>query len=107
MKITFDKLTEERLLNHLGDRPGYLKLFYDVEDCGCNGMVVIRIVDEPYRTDIHVEAAPFAFLIDLQQESLFDQEMRLTAEPNYPSFKLSSDSSVFSSNLRVKDLRGA
>lgn len=105
MKLLLNTLTIERLKDGLGDKPGCFKLFYDTEDCGCNGVLVILIVDGPNNTDIEIQRDPFVFLCDLQQESLFDDVMRIEAEENYPSFKLSSDSSVFSTNIRLKDIR--
>jgi uncharacterized protein YqkB len=105
VKILFNEETAEKLQKSLGDRPGYFKLFYDVEDCGCNGVLVIRIVKEPYHTDLPIEAGPFAFFADAKQESLFDAEMRLEADPAYPSFKLVSDSSIISSNIKIVDVR--
>ena len=60
MHIQLDPLTEGRLRESLGGKPGYFKIFYDTEDCGCNGMLVIRIVDEPSPTDIRFQEADTA-----------------------------------------------
>ncbi|WP_338049218.1 iron-sulfur cluster biosynthesis family protein [Paenibacillus wynnii] len=68
-------------------------------------MIVILIVSEPLHTDIEIQQEPFVFLCDRQQESLFDEIMRLEADENYPSYKLTSDSSLFSNNIRIKDTR--
>ncbi|OKP93935.1 iron-sulfur cluster biosynthesis family protein [Paenibacillus sp. P32E] len=105
MQIQLDQVTTGRLEENLGGKPGYLKLFYDTEDCGCNGVLVIRIIDRPSDTDIVFQNEPFVFVCDRQQESLFDPTMTLQAEENYPSYKLTSPSGLFSSNLRIKDLR--
>ncbi|KAA9004215.1 iron-sulfur cluster biosynthesis family protein [Paenibacillus spiritus] len=105
MRIELDTLTEERLRHSLKGRPGIFKLYYDTEDCGCNGVLVIQIVEEPYPTDIRIQEEPLAFVVDRQQESQFDEEMRLRADPDYPSYSLSSDGTWFGVNIRVKDLR--
>lgn len=105
MKVFMNELTQERLLTGLGSRPGSYKLYYDVEDCGCNGVLVLRIVSNPEPTDLPVEAGPFQFWVDAKQESLFDAEMRLEAEAGYPSFRLVSDASIISSNVRIMDAR--
>ncbi|WP_019911105.1 iron-sulfur cluster biosynthesis family protein [Paenibacillus sp. HW567] len=107
MYIQLDTLASKRLEEHLAEQSGYLKLFYDTEGCGCNGVLVIQIVSEPNNTDIVIQREPFTFLCDRQQESLFDERMRLEADEHYPSFKLSSDSSLFSNNVRIQDLRTA
>jgi uncharacterized protein YqkB len=105
MFIQLNSLTTARLNENLGERPGYFKLFFDTEGCGCNGVIVIQIISEPNATDIEVQQEPFTFFVDRQQESLFDEQMRLEADENYPSFRLSSDSSLLGSNIRIKDVR--
>lgn len=105
MFIQLNSQTIEKLEKSLGERPGYFKLFFDTEGCGCNGVIVIQVISEPHATDIEVQKDPFTFFVDRQQESLFDEQMRLEADENYPSFRLSSDSSLLGSNIRVKDIR--
>ncbi|AWV33668.1 iron-sulfur cluster biosynthesis family protein [Paenibacillus sp. FSL H7-0716] len=105
MFIQLNSLTTEKLNENLGERPGYFKLFFDTEGCGCNGVIVIQIISEPLATDIEVQKEPFTFFVDRQQESLFDEQMRLEADENYPTFKLSSDASLLGNNIRVKDIR--
>ncbi|MEC0133502.1 MULTISPECIES: iron-sulfur cluster biosynthesis family protein [Paenibacillus] len=105
MHIELNALTVDKLKENLGERPGDFKLFFDTEGCGCNGVIVIQIISEPYATDIEVQKEPFIFFVDRQQESLFDEQMRLEADANYPTFKLSSDASLLGNNIRVKDIR--
>ncbi|AIQ35739.1 hypothetical protein R50345_14585 [Paenibacillus sp. FSL R5-0345] len=105
MFIQLNSQTIEKLEKNLGERLGYFKLFFDTEGCGCNGVIVIQIISEPHPTDIEVQKEPFTFFVDRQQESLFDEQMRLEADENYPSFRLRSDSSLLGSNIRVKDIR--
>ncbi|AIQ47135.1 hypothetical protein R70723_15505 [Paenibacillus sp. FSL R7-0273] len=105
MQVQLDALTTERLQASLAGQPGAFKLFYDTEDCGCNGVLVVQIVDGPNATDIVYEQEPFTFIVDRQQESLFDKVMRIQAEENYPSYKVTSDSTLFGSNVRLRDTR--
>ncbi|OBA06916.1 hypothetical protein A9P44_03455 [Paenibacillus polymyxa] len=103
--LELDSLSVERLASVLSGRPGMFKLFYDTEDCGCNGVLVILVIDAPNATDIAVQSNSYSFWIDRQQEQQFDSRMRLEADPSYPSFKLSSDAGMFSSNIRIQDRR--
>ncbi|URJ46899.1 iron-sulfur cluster biosynthesis family protein [Paenibacillus polymyxa] len=103
--LELDSLSVERLELALSGRPGMFKLFYDTEDCGCNGVLVILVVTTPNATDKAVQSEPYSFWVDRQQEQQFDGRMRLEADPSYPSFKLSSDAGIFSSNIRIKDVR--
>ncbi|MGN7356757.1 iron-sulfur cluster biosynthesis family protein [Paenibacillus sp. SAF-054] len=105
MNILIDPYTEEKLAESLAGGPGFFKLFYDTEDCGCNGVLAIKIVEQPLDTDIQVPVNKFTFLIDKQQESLFDLVLKLEADRTYPSFKVTSDSALYSSNVRIKDAR--
>ncbi|GIP26373.1 hypothetical protein J23TS9_15030 [Paenibacillus sp. J23TS9] len=105
MIILIDSYTEEKLAKSLIGRPGFFKLFYDTENCGCNGVLAIEIVEQPLETDIKVSVKKFTFLIDMQQESLFDKVLKLEADRTYPSFKVTSDSALYSTNVRIKDDR--
>lgn len=105
MNLQLSERAIEKLNGHLAGKPGIFRLFYDVEDCGCNGVLVIQLLSEPYRTDLPVQAEPFTFYVDARQEAQFDETMRLEADLQYPSFKLSSDSGVFGSNIKLKDIR--
>ncbi|GGH19689.1 iron-sulfur cluster biosynthesis family protein [Paenibacillus segetis] len=106
MEIQIGSLAKERLAESLGDGPGFFKLFYDTEGCGCNGVIVILIVDKPNPLDVEITTNLSPFLVDPKQQHNLDEFMRLEAEENYPAFKLSSDSSLFSSNIRIRDVRG-
>lgn len=63
MFIQLNSQTIEKLEKNLGERPGYFKLFFDTEGCGCNGVIVIQIISEPHPTDIEVQKEPFTFLL--------------------------------------------
>ncbi|GIO28917.1 MULTISPECIES: iron-sulfur cluster biosynthesis family protein [Paenibacillus] len=105
MIILIDPYTEERLAKSLAGRPGFFKLFYDTENCGCNGVLAIEIIEQPLETDIKITVKTFTFLVDKQQESLFDKVLKLEADRAYPSFKVTSDSALYSTNVRIKDVR--
>jgi len=105
MKLEINDLAAVRLQESLGDQPGIFKLFVDTEGCGCNGMIVIQIINEPLSTDLEIDSQPFAFVCDRQQESIFDEVMRLGADENYPSYKLTSDSNTFGTNIKLIDKR--
>ncbi|WP_138493621.1 iron-sulfur cluster biosynthesis family protein [Paenibacillus pinistramenti] len=105
MRIELNEWTEQKLKNDIGTDSGYIKLFYDTQDCGCNGVLVIQLIDSPLPTDILVQEQPFKFVVDRQQHQQFDETMRIEADREFPSFKVSSDASLYSTNVRVKDLR--
>ncbi len=105
MEVRMNPHTTDKIKQAMGDQEGILKLFYDTEDCGCNGVLVLQVLDQPYPTDIQVQATPFSIFIDRQQAPLFDELMNVEADPVFPVYKVSSVDSVFSTNVPVKDLR--
>lgn len=105
MEIRMNSFTGDKLKLAIGDKGGLIKLFYDTEDCGCNGVLVLQVLDQPYPTDIQVQEEPFSIFIDRQQESLFDDVMNVEADSDFPVYKISSDGSLFSSNAPLRDLR--
>ncbi|MCQ4087683.1 iron-sulfur cluster biosynthesis family protein [Saccharibacillus sp. JS10] len=105
MRLQMNEYTESKIKEKIGEHPGSLRLVYDTINCGCNGVVTLQIADQPWETDVRVESDQFEVWTDRQQEQQFDPVMKLEAEQNYPSFKLSSDGAVFSRNLRVTDMR--
>lgn len=105
MHIQITDLAAARLTESLNDQPGYFKVFYDTEGCGCNGILVLLIVDEPGALDEQIETNLVPFYVDPKQQLNLEQHMKLDTEENYPSFTLSSDSGVLSSNVRVRDTR--
>lgn len=105
MIIQVSPLAESRLRAKLEDRPGTFKLFYDTDGCGCDGIAVLLIVNEPDSEDIHIEAGKLPFIINKQQQIYFEPCLRLQSEEPFPSFKLSSDSMIYGSNVKLYDLR--
>jgi hypothetical protein len=54
-----------------------------------------------------VQELPFKFVIDRQQQQQFDEIMTVEADPGYPSYKITGSTGLFSSNVRLQDLRSA
>ncbi|WP_342555820.1 iron-sulfur cluster biosynthesis family protein [Paenibacillus sp. FSL R7-0652] len=107
MHIQITDLAAQRLTKSLNDQPGYFKVFYDMEGCGCNGVVVLLIADEPAALDEQIETNLVPFYVDPKHQLNLEPNMKLDAQENYPAFVLSSDSGVISSNLRLRDARKA
>ncbi|NGM81324.1 iron-sulfur cluster biosynthesis family protein [Paenibacillus sp. 7124] len=106
MKIQVTPLAEKRLKERLGSRPGTFKLFYDTVDCGCDGINVLLILDKPDTGDLHVEAGDLPVVVGNQHEIFYEEQLKLDADSNTSSFKLSSDSQLYGQNILVRDTRG-
>jgi uncharacterized protein YqkB len=105
MKIEFDSIAKEKLEKALNGKDGYFKLITEYEGCSTGGSFSILIIDEPQASDKAVESEAFHFVIDTQQEVYFEQRLRLKGHPTYPSFRLSSDSMLYSDHVLLKDKR--
>ncbi|MNN12523.1 hypothetical protein D3C76_87580 [compost metagenome] len=105
IKIEITPLAEQRIQETLGDKPGVIKLIYDTEGCGCDGINRLLIQRESGKFDTPIDAPPFNFVVDQQHQIFYEANLRLDAEANYPVFKLSSDSSIYSTNVSIEDLR--
>ncbi|MDO7905567.1 iron-sulfur cluster biosynthesis family protein [Paenibacillus sp. JX-17] len=105
MKIQLTALAAERLLDKIGTEPGYIKMFYETQDCGCDGITVLLIVDEPAKDDVPVDTDTVPFIIDKLHAVYYEESMRLDTDPTYPSYTLNSDSMTYSRNITVRDIR--
>ena len=105
MIIQVSPQAEARLVEQLGDQPGFFKLFYDTDGCGCDGITVLLILNERDSDDVPIEAGSLPFVINKEQQIYFESCLRLQSENNFPSFRLSSDSMIYGSNVKVHDLR--
>ncbi|WP_018883012.1 iron-sulfur cluster biosynthesis family protein [Paenibacillus massiliensis] len=105
MHIQISELAAQRMTEALEGRSGYFKLLYDTEGCGCNGVIVLRIVDQLESLDEMLETNALPIFVDPKQRHNLEEAMRLDAEPNFPSFSLVGDSGTYSTNIRIYDLR--
>jgi uncharacterized protein YqkB len=105
MMIQVTPLAERKLKERLGDQPGFFKLFYDTEGCGCDGINVLLMVSEKEVGDSTIEAGSLPFIVSRQQEIFYEDKMRLDAEERFSSFKLNSDSQIYSNNILVREMR--
>lgn len=105
MMIQVTPLAERKLKESLGDQPGFFKLFYDTEGCGCDGINVLLIVSEVEDGDSTIDAGSLPFIVSRQQEIFYEDQMRLDTEERFSSFKLDSDSQIYGKNILVKDMR--
>jgi hypothetical protein len=63
MMIQVTPLAERKLKERLEDQPGFFKLFYDTEGCGCDGINVLLIVSEVEDGDSRIESDSLPFIV--------------------------------------------
>ena len=87
-----------------GSTTCYLKLVYDTEGCGCNGLPALHLVSAIEDTDILVDSNGPPMATDKARFIFFEERMKIDLSGS-TSFKLSSDSQIYSSNVRLVDRR--
>ncbi|WP_223066286.1 iron-sulfur cluster biosynthesis family protein [Paenibacillus caui] len=107
MKITLDQAAAATLSRRLGDADGEVRLVFDMEGCGCgiNGIPALQIVDRHCRDDVKIDSDAFSFWIHQGHAIFFEEELMLKGEPPLDSFRLSSPSQIYKSNIKLSDLR--
>ncbi|GGA19758.1 iron-sulfur cluster biosynthesis family protein [Paenibacillus physcomitrellae] len=105
MRVEFDSIAREKLEKALNGQQGYFKLITENEGCATGGIFNILLLSEPEAADKPIESEAFSFLVDSQQEIYFEQTLRLKGHPTFPSFRLSSDSMLYSDHVIIKDRR--
>ncbi|WP_230202412.1 iron-sulfur cluster biosynthesis family protein [Paenibacillus ihumii] len=105
IKLEVSPLAARRIQEKLGEQSGVIKLYYDTEGCGCDGINTLLIQNRQGEFDIPLDAGDLSFVVDRQHQIFYEDLLWLDAEENYPTFKLSSKSSTYSSNVQLRDLR--
>ncbi|MDP4552718.1 iron-sulfur cluster biosynthesis family protein [Alkalihalobacillus macyae] len=99
MKVTFtDKAIEK--LEYEPD--GFLKLHYDIEDCGCvvNGVVQLIREDEQGSYNMELESNFRSVRIQKQYAVFFDNELKIDYLPKHQCFMLKSDNEILNPRMR-------
>ncbi|GAK39550.1 iron-sulfur cluster biosynthesis family protein [Paenibacillus urinalis] len=109
MKINLSKAAEELLTKVLGNRPGFIRLMYDSEGCGCavSGVPAFRIVDEQEDGDIVMDTnvSDLTFILDSQKAVFFEEELNLATDPGDLSLRLSSSGQHYGLYIFPRDER--
>ncbi|MCM3783911.1 iron-sulfur cluster biosynthesis family protein [Neobacillus mesonae] len=111
MKINLSHKAAELLTKNLGSRPGFIRLMYDSEGCGCavSGVPAFRIVDEQEDSDMVIESnvPELTFILDSQKAVFFEEELNLSTDPGDLSLRLSSSGQHYGLYLFPRDDRAA
>ncbi|MCQ4085639.1 iron-sulfur cluster biosynthesis family protein [Saccharibacillus sp. JS10] len=107
MKVSPEAQT---LLNgKFGDQPGYLRVAYDNEGCGCSlsGAIALWLVDEKKSSDLSISSeSQTSFIIDQNDAVYLDQNLSLTISKFGPtSLRLASDGQSYGSSIAIEDRR--
>lgn len=99
MKLTImDEALEQLRLLQIEGHP-ILRLYYDIEGCGCgvNGVRIMYFTNEITQYDEVVENDQYKIVIDEQQKTFFEPEMKL--EWTGRLFRLKSPNQMLNASL--------
>ncbi|MEJ8305515.1 iron-sulfur cluster biosynthesis family protein [Saccharibacillus sacchari] len=92
-------------------RPGYLRIAYDNEGCGCSlsGAIALWLVDETTPSDLTLASdSPITFIMNKNDSVYLDQNLFITISGfDKSSVRLASDGQSFGSSIRIEDHRTA
>ncbi|GGO07481.1 iron-sulfur cluster biosynthesis family protein [Saccharibacillus kuerlensis] len=90
-------------------RPGYIRLAYDNEGCGCSlsGAIALWLVDQPGAADLNISSeSGLPLIVDRNDAIYFDQNLSLTISGfDKSSVRLASDGQSYGSSIRIEDRR--
>jgi uncharacterized protein YqkB len=83
------------------------KLVYDTEGCGCavNGVPALWAVDAAEPGSAEAESNGLRLLYEPKHAIFFDERMSITYLPDANSFRLASDSQIYTTRLALSDRR--
>jgi len=113
MSLTMKVSPEAQILleQAFGGQPGYLRVAYDNEGCGCSlsGAIALWLVDEQKASDLNIASdSGISFIIDKNDAVYLDQNLSITISGfDKSSVRLASDGQSYGSSIRIEDRRAA
>ncbi|MBP1999673.1 uncharacterized protein YqkB [Paenibacillus shirakamiensis] len=105
MNVVLDDHAVRIFTAKIGDSPGQIRLLYDTEGCGCDGITSFQIVSQPQPHDQPIQNDIFSFWVDGQRAIYYEENLRIKGDPLDSSFRLEGDSQVYSRNVKIVDAR--
>ncbi|WP_050615231.1 iron-sulfur cluster biosynthesis family protein [Bacillus testis] len=89
MNITWDAQALKQAKKLTAGKPGFFKLIYDNEDCGCSdGITTLWYIAEPEGNEGTIESNLGPILADRDQMAYLEEEMQITWVEDYSRFRL-------------------
>ncbi|NMO97074.1 iron-sulfur cluster biosynthesis family protein [Paenibacillus lemnae] len=108
MMIQLTPAAEQKLKDKIGSQPGSIRLINDSEGCGCVMSAVpgLRVIQHPEEDDFKLESdGSISFYMSRRHEVFFEEALKLDVNPVGHTFRLSSQSQTYSTNVQTVDSR--
>lgn len=103
MKITITDRAKQAIEKKVEDRSGFLKLYYDIEDCGCAGgvpeLLYVKEINE--KEDLQVETEFGTMLVEESQTIYFDEVLTIDFSEALNVFQLKSPAGFLNPMMRL------
>lgn len=105
MQMTITEAAEKKLNERIAGKPGYLKLVYDIEGCGCavSGVPTLWLVDVVGADDIELKTATRSIYMEKEKQIFFDETMSLDFHVNSNCFQLKSPGQYLNARMSLVD----
>lgn len=104
MNIQITERARKEIEKRIQDRQGFLKLYYDIEDCGCSGGVpALQYVKEINQDqDLIVETEYGTVLVEESQKIFFDEEVTIDFSEVMNLFQLKSPVGILNPVMQLE-----
>ncbi|WP_210365651.1 iron-sulfur cluster biosynthesis family protein [Bacillus sp. REN3] len=105
MKIKVTAAAEKKLKEKMAGKPGFLKLKYDIDGCGCavNGVAALWLEDERERNETEIRTDSFPIYIEASREVFFDDEMTIDYSAATGCYQLKSPNEYLNPRMSYLD----
>ncbi|MGJ7921260.1 iron-sulfur cluster biosynthesis family protein [Neobacillus sp. LXY-4] len=105
MQIIITEEAGKKLTEKTAGKDGYLKLVYDIEDCGCavNGVPVLWFVKELSGDEVEVKTNKCTIYMEKDKLVFFDETMSLDFSVTANCFQLKSPSQYLNPRMSLVD----
>ncbi|NMD70236.1 iron-sulfur cluster biosynthesis family protein [Bacillus sp. DNRA2] len=106
MQMNITESAEQKLVERLAGKSGFLKLIYDIEGCGCgvNGVPVLWLVKELSGDEAEIVAVnQRSIYMEKDQQVFFAEKMTLDFSEKANCFQLKSPGEYLNPRLSLVD----
>ncbi len=103
MEIIITEAANAKIEERIKGRPGYLKLKYDTEGCGCavDGVAALWFVPELDADDIAIKTNGRHIYVEKAKMVFFDEKMRIDFSTASNCFQLKSTQQIINGHMSL------
>lgn len=105
MNLKITVAATNKLKEKFSGRPGYLKLKYDIDGCGCavNGVAVLWLESERFENEHKLETNSIPVYVEKSKEVFFDEQMTIDYSESAGCYQLKSPNEYLNPRMSYFD----